>query len=95
MHYRDGRTGSATAKVAGALPPTALYAATGLQYLPATPRRAGTPGAATGTDPGEWTGAWSASGVGHHGVLATGRLLPELRALADLGGLELVEVTGR
>lgn len=34
VHYRDGRTESATAKVAGALPPTALYAATGLQYLP-------------------------------------------------------------
>ncbi|MFF1846210.1 rhamnulokinase family protein [Streptomyces sp. NPDC058232] len=34
VHYRDGRTGSATAKVARALPPTALYAATGLQYLP-------------------------------------------------------------
>jgi L-arabinose isomerase len=48
-----------------------------------------------GTDPGEWTDAWSASGVGHHWALATGRLLPELRALADLVGLELVEVTGR
>ncbi|WP_406435652.1 hypothetical protein [Streptomyces sp. NBC_01589] len=31
----------------------------------------------------------------HHWALATGRLLPELRALADLAGLELVEVTGR
>ncbi|WP_030977427.1 L-fucose/L-arabinose isomerase family protein [Streptomyces sp. NRRL S-1824] len=48
-----------------------------------------------GTDPGEWTDAWSASGVGHHWALATGRLLPELRALADLVGLDLVEVTGR
>lgn len=48
-----------------------------------------------GADPGEWTDAWSASGVGHHWALATGRLLPELRALADLAGLELVEVTGR
>ncbi|GAB2824907.1 arabinose isomerase [Streptomyces daliensis] len=46
------------------------------------------------TDPGEWTDAWSASGVGHHWALATGHLLPELRALADLTGLELSEVTG-
>ncbi|MEU5109203.1 L-fucose/L-arabinose isomerase family protein [Streptomyces sp. NPDC021354] len=45
-----------------------------------------------GCDPGEWTDAWSASGVAHHWALATGRLLPELRALADLTGLELVEV---
>ncbi|MCT2588823.1 L-fucose/L-arabinose isomerase family protein [Streptomyces sp. N2-109] len=46
-----------------------------------------------GADPGEWTDAWSASGIGHHWALATGRLLPELRALAGLSGLELVEVT--
>ncbi|WP_328535505.1 L-fucose/L-arabinose isomerase family protein [Streptomyces sp. NBC_00344] len=46
-----------------------------------------------GADPGEWTDAWSASGVGHHWALATGRLLPDLRALAGLTGLELVEVT--
>ncbi|MFJ1750787.1 arabinose isomerase [Streptomyces sp. NPDC088116] len=46
-----------------------------------------------GCDPGEWTDAWSASGVGHHWALATGRLLPELRALSGLGGLELVEVS--
>ncbi|MEV6400602.1 L-fucose/L-arabinose isomerase family protein [Streptomyces sp. NPDC051907] len=45
-----------------------------------------------GCDPGEWTDAWSASGVGHHWALATGRLLPDLRAVADLCGLELVEV---
>lgn len=45
-----------------------------------------------GCDPGEWTDVWSASGVGHHWALATGRLLPELRALADLTGLPLVEV---
>ncbi|MFI6345715.1 arabinose isomerase [Streptomyces sp. NPDC050560] len=45
-----------------------------------------------GCDPGEWTDAWSASGVGHHWALATGRLLPELRCLADLTGLDLVEV---
>ncbi|KIF71705.1 arabinose isomerase [Streptomyces sp. AcH 505] len=46
-----------------------------------------------GCDPGEWTDAWSASGVGHHWALATGRLLPELRALAGLTDLELVEVS--
>ncbi|MFF1418523.1 arabinose isomerase [Streptomyces sp. NPDC058280] len=45
-----------------------------------------------GCDPGEWTDAWSASGVGHHWALATGALLPELRALAGLTGLDLVEV---
>ncbi|MCX4825300.1 L-fucose/L-arabinose isomerase family protein [Streptomyces sp. NBC_01142] len=46
-----------------------------------------------GCDPGEWTDAWSASGVGHHWALATGSLLPDLRAVADLGQLELVEVS--
>ncbi|MGW6772675.1 arabinose isomerase [Streptomyces sp. NPDC055037] len=46
-----------------------------------------------GCDPGEWTDAWSASGVGHHWALATGALLPELRALSGLTGLELVEVS--
>ncbi|MEW1718088.1 L-fucose/L-arabinose isomerase family protein [Streptomyces sp. NPDC093109] len=48
-----------------------------------------------GCDPGEWTDAWSASGVGHHWALATGALLPELRALAGLTGLDLVEVAVR
>lgn len=47
-----------------------------------------------GTDPGEWTDAWSASGVGHHWALGSGHIIPELRALADLSGLELVEVGG-
>ncbi|WP_407563544.1 arabinose isomerase [Streptomyces sp. 184] len=47
-----------------------------------------------GRDPGEWCDEWSASGVGHHWALATGHLLPELRALADLAGLDLVEVAG-
>ncbi|MFC9653206.1 MULTISPECIES: arabinose isomerase [unclassified Streptomyces] len=46
-----------------------------------------------GCDPGEWTDAWSASGVGHHWALATGALLPDLRALSGLTGLELVEVS--
>jgi len=47
-----------------------------------------------GRDPGEWCDEWSASGVGHHWALATGDLRPELRALADLAGLDLVEVAG-
>jgi L-arabinose isomerase len=46
-----------------------------------------------GCDPGEWTDAWSASGVAHHWALATGSLLPDLRAVADLSSVELVEVS--
>ncbi|WP_419994076.1 arabinose isomerase [Streptomyces boninensis] len=42
-----------------------------------------------GRDPGEWCDDWSASGVGHHWALATGHILPELRAVADLMGVEL------
>jgi L-arabinose isomerase len=45
-----------------------------------------------GTDPGEWTDAWSGSGVAHHWALGTGHIIPELRAVAELMGLELVEV---
>ncbi|MDX6312300.1 MAG: L-arabinose isomerase [Streptomyces sp.] len=43
-------------------------------------------------DPGEWTDAWSATGVAHHWALGTGHIIPELRAVAELTGLELVEV---
>ncbi|HZC74298.1 MAG TPA: L-fucose/L-arabinose isomerase family protein [Jatrophihabitans sp.] len=43
-------------------------------------------------DPGEWTDAWSATGISHHWALGTGHLIPELRATADLLGVELVEV---
>jgi L-arabinose isomerase len=46
-----------------------------------------------GCDPGEWADAWSASAVAHHRALATGSLLPDLRALVDLSGPELVEVS--
>jgi L-arabinose isomerase len=46
-----------------------------------------------GTDPGEWTDAWSATGISHHWALGTGHLLPELRATCDLLGAELVEVS--
>ncbi|MEV6110541.1 L-fucose/L-arabinose isomerase family protein [Streptomyces sp. NPDC051940] len=47
-----------------------------------------------GRDPGEWCDAWSASGVGHHWALATGHIVPELRAVAELAGIGLVEVAG-
>ena len=45
-----------------------------------------------GCDPGEWADAWSASGISHHWALATGDLLPDLRATADLLGTDLTEV---
>lgn len=45
-----------------------------------------------GCDPGEWTDAWSATGISHHWALGIGNLIPELRATADLLGVELVEV---
>ncbi|WP_431877793.1 arabinose isomerase [Amycolatopsis sacchari] len=45
-----------------------------------------------GCDPGEWTDAWSASGVDHHWALGTGHRVAELTAVADLLGLELVVV---
>jgi L-arabinose isomerase len=42
-----------------------------------------------GGDPGEWTDAWSASGVAHHWALGTGHRVAELEAVADLLGFEL------
>jgi L-arabinose isomerase len=45
-----------------------------------------------GCDPGEWTDAWSATGISHHWALGTGNLLPGLRATADLLGADLTEV---
>jgi L-arabinose isomerase len=45
-----------------------------------------------GCDPGEWTDAWSASGVDHHWALGTGHRVAELTAVADLLGLELTVV---
>jgi L-arabinose isomerase len=45
-----------------------------------------------GCDPGEWTDAWSASGVAHHWALGTGSRTAELKAVAELLGVELVEV---
>jgi L-arabinose isomerase len=45
-----------------------------------------------GCDPGEWTDAWSASGVGHHWALGTGHRVAELRATAELIGVEFREM---
>jgi L-arabinose isomerase len=45
-----------------------------------------------GCDPGEWTDAWSASGVAHHWALGTGHRVADLRAVADLLKLELTVV---
>jgi L-arabinose isomerase len=45
-----------------------------------------------GCDPGEWTDAWSATGISHHWALGVGDLMPELRATAELLGSELIEV---
>ncbi|MEU0127957.1 L-fucose/L-arabinose isomerase family protein [Streptomyces sp. NPDC006289] len=49
-----------------------------------------------GVDPGEWTDAWSASGIGHHWTLCTGHRAKDLKAAADLLGLpfRLVDGTG-
>jgi L-arabinose isomerase len=48
-----------------------------------------------GCHPGEWTDAWSVSGVGHHWALGTGRQVAALRAVADLLELETVVVDAR
>ncbi|GAA4223720.1 L-arabinose isomerase [Streptosporangium album] len=45
-----------------------------------------------GCDPGEWTDAWSATGISHHWALGTGHRVAELRAVADLLGVDLIEV---
>ncbi|WP_028934987.1 L-fucose/L-arabinose isomerase family protein [Pseudonocardia spinosispora] len=45
-----------------------------------------------GVDPGEWTDAWSASGVNHHWALGTGHRAEELRAVAELLDVEFAEV---
>ncbi|MBM0236063.1 L-fucose/L-arabinose isomerase family protein [Micromonospora sp. ATA32] len=42
--------------------------------------------------PGEWTDAWSASGVGHHWALGTGHRVAELRAVAELLDVEFREL---
>lgn len=45
-----------------------------------------------GCGPGEWTDAWSATGISHHWALGTGHRAAELRAVADLLGVDLIEV---
>jgi L-arabinose isomerase len=45
-----------------------------------------------GCDPGEWVDEWSATGMSHHWALGVGDLRPELRATADLLGIDLIEV---
>jgi L-arabinose isomerase len=45
-----------------------------------------------GCDPGEWTDAWSASGIGHHWTLSTGHHVGELRTVAELLELDFREV---
>ncbi len=45
-----------------------------------------------GCDPGEWVDAWSACGISHHWALGVGDLVPDIRATADLLGLEHVHV---
>jgi L-arabinose isomerase len=45
-----------------------------------------------GVDPGEWTDAWSATGISHHWALGTGHRIAELTALADLMELDLIRV---
>ncbi|WP_329258886.1 L-fucose/L-arabinose isomerase family protein [Actinoallomurus sp. NBC_01490] len=45
-----------------------------------------------GADPGEWTDAWSATGISHHWALGTGHRIADLKALADLLDIELIEV---
>ncbi len=48
-----------------------------------------------GVDPGEWTDAWSASGVDHHWALGTGHRAAELAAVAELLDVEFVQVRVR
>ncbi len=45
-----------------------------------------------GRDPGEWCDEWSATAVAHHWALGTGQRASELRAVAELLGIEFVTV---
>ncbi|MFJ7256423.1 arabinose isomerase [Streptomyces sp. NPDC098085] len=47
-----------------------------------------------GFDPGEWTDAWSATGIGHHWALCTGHRTKDFKAAADLLGVPFRTVTG-
>ena len=46
-----------------------------------------------GCDPGEWTDAWSASGISHHWALGIGHLSDDIRAVGELMGAEVIEVS--
>lgn len=45
-----------------------------------------------GRDPGEWTDTWSASGISHHWTLSLGHLSQDLKALANLLGVEYIQI---
>ena len=45
-----------------------------------------------GMNPGEWCDAWAATRVAHHWALGTGHRINDVRAVAELLGLELVTV---
>jgi L-arabinose isomerase len=45
-----------------------------------------------GRDPGEWCDEWAATAVHHHWALGTGHRAAELRAVAELVGVEMVTV---
>lgn len=45
-----------------------------------------------GRDPGEWCDAWAATAMSHHWALGTGHRVGELRAVAELLDIPLVEV---
>ena len=45
-----------------------------------------------GVDPGDWTDAWSGSGVGHHWALGTGHRCDDLKAVASLLDIELTVI---
>lgn len=47
-----------------------------------------------GCDPGEWVDTWSATGISHHWALGLGHRIDDLRALADLMEVDLIEVGG-
>jgi len=45
-----------------------------------------------GCDPGEWVDAWSATGISHHWALGVGHHAAQIRAVAELMGLEFVQL---
>lgn len=45
-----------------------------------------------GRDPGEWVDEWAATGTGHHWALSVGHLAGDLKAAAELLGLEFRKV---